>query len=154
MSGVVKRERNTFPIPLELRQYMTGNVEEITWSFINPTDALVRMLVLSPLAGWLHRFKNDEWWLLIAGLMSYTLNVYNCACVADPANLRLVATDSELLTDFSDGARYHRMQQALPEGTCALTSVLFFDEIQRKRSPITTHFSSFLITCKPFRIYH
>ena len=56
MSGVVKRERHTFPVPLEVRQYMTGNVEEITWSFINPTDALVRMLVLSPLAGLLHEY--------------------------------------------------------------------------------------------------
>ena len=51
--------------------------------------------------------------------------------VADPANLRLLAQDSEILNDFCDGARYHRIQQALPEGTCALTSVLFFDEIQR-----------------------
>jgi len=25
--------------------------------------------------------------------------------------------------DFCDGARYNRIQQALPEGTCALTSV-------------------------------
>ena len=51
--------------------------------------------------------------------------------VADPANLRLLAQDSEILNDFCDGARYHRIKQALPEGTCALTSVLFFDEIQR-----------------------
>ena len=131
MSGVVKRERHTFPIPLEVRQYMTGNVEEITWSFINPTDALVRMLVLSPLAGLLHEYYCvREVCTTSRRLTSITIhNVWTC--VADPANLRLVATDSELLTDFSDGARYHRIQQALPEGTCALTSVLFFDEIQR-----------------------
>jgi hypothetical protein len=51
--------------------------------------------------------------------------------VADPANLCLLAKDSEILNDFCDGARYHRIQQALPEGNCALTSVLFFDKIQR-----------------------
>ncbi len=51
--------------------------------------------------------------------------------VADPANLRLLAKDSDILNDFCDGARYNRIQQVLPEGTCALTSVLFFDEIQR-----------------------
>ena len=51
--------------------------------------------------------------------------------VDDPANLRLLAKESDILNDFCDGARYNRIQQALPEGTCALTSVLFFDKIQR-----------------------
>jgi hypothetical protein len=51
MSGNVKRIRHTFPIPLEVRDYISGNMQEISWSFIDPTDALVRMLVLSPLAG-------------------------------------------------------------------------------------------------------
>ncbi len=51
MSGVVKRVQHKYPVPPEVRQYMQGNVEEVTWSFIDPTDALVRMLVLSPLAG-------------------------------------------------------------------------------------------------------
>jgi len=51
--------------------------------------------------------------------------------LGDPNNLRLLAMESEILNDFCEGARYHRIQQALPEGTCALTSVLFFDEIQR-----------------------
>ena len=52
-------------------------------------------------------------------------------CVDDPANLRLLAKDSDIFNDFCDGARYNRIQHSLPEGTCALTSVLFFDEIQR-----------------------
>jgi hypothetical protein len=51
MSGVVKRVEHKYTVPPEVRQYMQGNVEEVTWSFIDPTDALVRMLVLSPLAG-------------------------------------------------------------------------------------------------------
>ena len=50
---------------------------------------------------------------------------------ADPENLRLRARDSEWLEDYCDGERYRRIQDALPEGTCALTSILFFDEIQR-----------------------
>jgi hypothetical protein len=50
---------------------------------------------------------------------------------ADPENLRLRASDSEWLEDYCDGERYRRIQEALPEGTCALTSILFFDEIQR-----------------------
>ena len=51
MSGGVKRVQHKYTVPPEVRQYLQGNVEEITWSFIDPTDALVRMLVLSPLAG-------------------------------------------------------------------------------------------------------
>jgi hypothetical protein len=51
--------------------------------------------------------------------------------LADTENLRLRARDSEWLEDYCDGARYRRIQDALPEGTCALTSILFFDEIQR-----------------------
>jgi hypothetical protein len=51
--------------------------------------------------------------------------------LADPENLRLRARDSEWLEDYCDGERYRRIQEALPEGTCALTSILFFDEIQR-----------------------
>ena len=50
---------------------------------------------------------------------------------ADTENLRLRARDSEWLEDYCDGERDRRIQEALPEGTCALTSILFFDEIQR-----------------------
>ncbi len=50
---------------------------------------------------------------------------------ADPENLRLRARDSEWLEDYCDGERYRRIQDALPEDACALTSILFFDEIQR-----------------------
>ncbi len=46
-------------------------------------------------------------------------------------NLRLNARTSEALADLCDGARYARIQATLPVGTSALTSILFFDEIQR-----------------------
>jgi hypothetical protein len=52
-------------------------------------------------------------------------------CIADVANLRLNATSSDTLADLCDGARYTRIQATLPIGTSALTSILFFDEIQR-----------------------
>ncbi len=51
MSGPVKRVTHNFPIPREVRAYLQGNPMEVTWSFIDPTDALVRLLVASPLAG-------------------------------------------------------------------------------------------------------
>jgi hypothetical protein len=52
-------------------------------------------------------------------------------CIADMANLRLNARSSDTLADLCDGARYARIQATLPIGTSALTSILFFDEIQR-----------------------
>jgi hypothetical protein len=52
-------------------------------------------------------------------------------CIADIANLRLNARASDSLEDLCDGARYARIQATLPTGTSALTSILFFDEIQR-----------------------
>ena len=51
MSGPVKRVTHTYPITREVRAYMEGNPTEVTWTFIDPTDALVRLLVASPLAG-------------------------------------------------------------------------------------------------------
>ena len=46
-------------------------------------------------------------------------------------NLRLNAQTSDSLGDLCEGARYARIQATLPVGTSALTSILFFDEIQR-----------------------
>ena len=46
-------------------------------------------------------------------------------------NIRLNARTSEFFADLCDGARYARIQATLPVGTSALTSILFFDEIQR-----------------------
>jgi hypothetical protein len=48
-------------------------------------------------------------------------------------NLRLNARTSDTLADLCDGARYARIQETLPGGTSALTSILFFDEIQRDK---------------------
>jgi hypothetical protein len=50
---------------------------------------------------------------------------------ADARNLQLFARDSEWYEDFSDGARMHRVQNALPSGSAALSSILFFDGINR-----------------------
>jgi hypothetical protein len=51
--------------------------------------------------------------------------------IGDPDNLILNARDSDTLADLADGARYARIQAAIPQGCSALTSLLFFDEIQR-----------------------
>ena len=50
---------------------------------------------------------------------------------AEARNLQLFARHTEWYEDFSDGARMHRVQNAIPPGTAALSSILFFDGINR-----------------------
>ena len=56
----------------------------------------------------------------------------------DPDNIILNARENDYLADLCDGARYARIQRAIPEGTSALTSLLFFDEIQRDQKGFAT----------------
>jgi hypothetical protein len=51
MTDNVKRVQHTFPVPREVKKYMANPMDEILFTFVDPTDALVRLLVMSPLAG-------------------------------------------------------------------------------------------------------
>jgi hypothetical protein len=51
--------------------------------------------------------------------------------IGDPNNLRLNAVEGDVFEDLCDGDRYARIQASLPKGCSPLTSILFFDEIQR-----------------------
>ena len=72
----------------------------VEFEFFDPTDVLMRMLLLSPLA-------------------------------SDPNNLCFWPRDSPHYEDYCDGERLARITAALPPATAALTSILFFDEINR-----------------------
>jgi hypothetical protein len=50
---------------------------------------------------------------------------------ADTNNLQLFARDSDWYEDFCDGKRMHRVEKALPFGSAALSSIIFFDGIHR-----------------------
>ncbi len=50
---------------------------------------------------------------------------------ADTNNLQLFARDSYWYEDFCDGERMHRVENALPYGSAALSSIIFFDGIHR-----------------------
>ncbi len=50
---------------------------------------------------------------------------------SDMANLALYPEQSRYYADFNDGEKLKRIYQALPAGSAALTSVLFFDSINR-----------------------
>jgi hypothetical protein len=52
MTDNVKRVQHSFPVPREAKKYMANPVDEILFTFIDPTEALVRLLVMSPLAGY------------------------------------------------------------------------------------------------------
>ena len=58
--------------------------------------------------------------------------------IGNEENLRLNARTSDTLSDFCEGARYARIQAAIPKGSSALTSILFFDEIQRDQKGIVS----------------
>ena len=87
---------------------MSHPQDSVTFSFVDPTDALVRMLMLGPLA-------------------------------ANQDNLRFFPRrDSDYYADFEDGERLRRIHEELPAGSAALTSVLFFDEINLDQKGYTS----------------
>jgi hypothetical protein len=70
----------------------------VTFTFIDPTDAFCRLIMLGPL-------------------------------VAHEKNMSFFPRDGLFYEDFADGERLRRITEELPSGAAALTSVLFFDEI-------------------------
>jgi hypothetical protein len=90
-------------VPLDVQRLMSVPTSTITFRHVDPTEALVRMLVVGPLA-------------------------------ADMGNLQFFPRQgSDFYDDYADGGRMARIQQALPSGTAALSSVLFFDKINRDK---------------------
>ena len=107
MSGPFKMASCVFPVPIEVQQLMTKPQEFITFTFFDPTDILVRLLVFSPVA-------------------------------ARAENLAFFPDDGDDLHDFCHGDRLRRIHDSLPKGAAALTSVLFFDEINRDEKGFNT----------------
>ena len=82
---------------------------------VDPTEALVRLLIAGPLA-------------------------------ADPGNLQFFPNEGGLHhDDYADGERMARIQAALPSGSAALTSVLFFDKINRDKKGFSTGEGAILV---------
>ena len=88
-------------VPPEVQALLSVKTTEIRFTHVDPTYALARMLITGPLAG-------------------------------DPSNLKLFPDqNSTYYDDYADGERLSRIDATLPEGAAALTSILFFDEINR-----------------------
>ena len=50
MSAPLRRVSVTFPVPLEVQELMCEPQSEVHFDFCDPVDALMRLLLLSPLA--------------------------------------------------------------------------------------------------------
>jgi hypothetical protein len=101
----LQKVSHRFEVDNNVKQYMSKPQDYIDFDFFDPTDALVILLTMSPLA-------TDR-------------------------NLQLFPRHSEWLEDFCDGARMHRTADALPHGSAALSSILFFDGILRDAKGFT-----------------
>ena len=77
---------------------MSRPAPKVTFTFIDPTDALCRLIMLGPLAGY-------------------------------EKNMSFFPRQGEYYEDFADGERLRRITEELPAGAAALSSVLFFNEI-------------------------
>ena len=98
----------TTEVPPEVQILLGTPCDEITFTHLDPTEVLVRMLVSGPLA-------------------------------ADPANMQVFPRlSSTTYDDYADGERMARIHNALPRGTAALSSILFFDEINRDAKGFVT----------------
>jgi hypothetical protein len=92
-----------FPVPLDVQELMSVQTPVLTFKFLDPVECLIR--------------------LLTAGSLS--ANMDNLAF--GPRR------NFGVYEDFVDGERLKRIYAALRPGASALTSVLFFDSINRDK---------------------
>jgi hypothetical protein len=92
-----------FPVPREVQELMSVPTALLTFKFLDPVECLIRLLTVGPLS-------------------------------ADMANLAFQPRPQHgFYEDFVDGDRVKRVYAALGPGLSALTSVLFFDSINRDK---------------------
>ncbi len=92
-----------FPVPIDVQEMMSVPTALLTFKFLDPVECLIRLLTV--------------------GLLS-----------ADIANMAFKPRlHHEFYEDFVDGERLKRVYAALRPGFSALTSVLFFDAINRDK---------------------
>lgn len=100
MFGDAQWHQATISVPDNVQALMAQPCSELTFRFLDPVQALFRLLIRGPLS-------------------------------ADMENIALYPRYHPYYEDFCDGDKLKRIYSLLPEGTAALTSVLFFDSINR-----------------------
>ena len=92
-----------FPVPTDVQALMSVSTPKLTFKFLDPVECLIRLLTVGPLSA----------------------NMDNLAFAP--------RRNYGFYEDFVDGERLHRIYAALQPGAAALTSVLFFDSINRDK---------------------
>ncbi len=92
-----------FPVPMDVQELMSVRTPLLTFKFLDPVECLIRLLTVGPLSA----------------------NMDNLAFAP--------RRNYEFYEDFVDGERLKRIYDALRPGASALTSVLFFDSINRDK---------------------
>ena len=92
-----------FPVPMDVQELMSVRTPLLTFEFLDPVECLIRLLTVGPLSA-----NMDN--LSFAPRRNYGF-----------------------YEDFVDGERLKRIYDALRPGASALTSVLFFDSINRDK---------------------
>ena len=92
-----------FPVPMDVQELMSVPTAVLTFKFLDPVECLIRLLTVGPLS-------------------------------ADMDNMAFKPRlNHGFYEDFVDGERVKRVYAALRPGCSALTSVLFFDAINRDK---------------------
>ena len=92
-----------FPVPMDVQELMSVRTPLLTFKFLDPVECLIRLLTVGPLSA----------------------NMDNLAFAP--------RRNYGFYEDFVDGERLKRIYDALRPGASALTSVLFFDSINRDK---------------------
>ena len=92
-----------FPVPMDVQELMSVRTPLLTFKFLDPVECLIRLLTVGPLYA----------------------NMDNPAFAP--------RRNYGFYEDFVDGERLKRIYDALRPGASALTSVLFFDSINRDK---------------------
>ena len=98
-----------YPVPIDVQELMSVPTTVLTFKFLDPVECLIRLLTVGPLS-------------------------------ADMANMSFKPRRQHFFyEDFVDGERLKRVYAALQPGADALTSVLFFDSINRDKKGCYTY---------------
>ncbi len=92
-----------YPVPMDVQELMSVRIPFLTLKFLEPVECLIRLLTVGPLSA----------------------NMDNLAFAP--------RRNHAFYEDFVDGERVKRIYDALRPGASALTSVLFFDSINRDK---------------------
>ena len=130
--GITERTAH-FSVPLDVQELMSVPTPTLTFKFLDPVECLIRLLTVGPLAADMANMAftprlNHPWYADFCGNVRFP-GVMLWSLFTMPFMSRCLLR----YEDFVDGDRLKRIYAALRPGLSALTSVLFFDSINRDK---------------------